>query len=693
MREVGDRRAEGAALGSMGILHKKLGRPDSALVYYRQALPIMREVGFRSGEAYTLINMAAVHDDLGWPDSALVYYGQALAISQEVGDRRGEGITLGNLGNVHKDLGRPDSALVYYGQALAISREVGDRRSEARTLHNMGVVHYVLGHPDSALVLLRKALALERETSLPWDEGHSLRNLGGLFREDSTLRDLKKAVAYYDSAAVLRASLAAHAGSDPNRLSYAEQHVELFENWAMAWLARSDDVGAARSARSALAVAERGRAQALLDLMWTSAGTAEKMVSPVQALTTAGADLAEEGTRLAEAVTRSGAAGLSYMIAEDTVLFWLIEPSGVVSVARQAVPRDSVARLVRALRAGLGVDDAEAGTQLALRGAVQLEAAAPTEGAAPLGRGLRYAETAAAALAGLLLPVELAERLPEAGELVIVPQGPLALVPFSALPLGGLEGVWVEPFGNRFAIRYAPSLATLGLAEGQPGVGEGRERAEALSQAVVVGNPRMPEVVATTGERSGLAPLPRAAQEAGWLAERLGVAPLTGAEATEGVVRRALAGSRLVHLATHGYAYSTEARARQSFVALAPDEQHDGLLTVGEILDDPALDLQAELVVLSACQTGLGDLKEAEGTVGLQRAFLAKGARSVLVSLWSVSDVVTEELMKRFYTHWLEDEDGPSKAEALRRAQRDVRQTPGWEHPRFWAGFQLVGAT
>jgi CHAT domain-containing protein len=75
--------------------------------------------------------------------------------------------------------------------------------------------------------------------------------------------------------------------------------------------------------------------------------------------------------------------------------------------------------------------------------------------------------------------------------------------------------------------------------------------------------------------------------------------------------------------------------------------------------------------VLSACQTGLGDLKEAEGTVGLQRAFLAKGARSVLVSLWSVSDAVTEELMKRFYGHWLEDDDRPSKAEALRRAQED----------------------
>ena len=79
--------------------------------------------------------------------------------------------------------------------------------------------------------------------------------------------------------------------------------------------------------------------------------------------------------------------------------------------------------------------------------------------------------------------------------------------------------------------------------------------------------------------------------------------------------------------------------------------------------------------------------------MGLQRAFLAKGARSVLVSLWSVSDEATRLLMERFYTHWLDDEDSPSKAEALRRAEDDVRSTQGFEHPRFWAAFQLVGAS
>jgi len=175
------------------------------------------------------------------------------------------------------------------------------------------------------------------------------------------------------------------------------------------------------------------------------------------------------------------------------------------------------------------------------------------------------------------------------------------------------------------------------------------------------------------------------------VAQALGVAPLTGGAATEPAVRARMGSARVIHLATHGFAYSADAKILESFVAFAPDSTSDGLLTVGEVIDQGPR-LTAELVVLSACQTGLGNLRQAEGTVGLQRAFLAKGARSVLVSLWSVSDRATELLMRRFYTHWLRDPDRPSKAEALRRAQSDVRKTPGFASPRFWAAFQLVGA-
>lgn len=87
----------------------------------------------------------------------------------------------------------------------------------------------------------------------------------------------------------------------------------------------------------------------------------------------------------------------------------------------------------------------------------------------------------------------------------------------------------------------------------------------------------------------------------------------------------------------------------------------------------------------------LGNLREAEGTIGLQRAFLAKGPRRLLASVWSVSDAPTGDLMEAFYRHWLTDADHTTAAEPLRRAQHEVGMVAGWEHPRYWAAFQLVG--
>jgi CHAT domain-containing protein len=266
---------------------------------------------------------------------------------------------------------------------------------------------------------------------------------------------------------------------------------------------------------------------------------------------------------------------------------------------------------------------------------------------------------------------------------VVVPDGVLGLVPFALLSTGGGAP-------TRYAFRHAPSLAGLAEAEARPHQLTG---AKARGAAVlVVADPSMPVVAVTADRREALPPLAGARREGEWVAARFGAPLLAGATATETVVRASMASAPLIHLATHGFAYGTDARARDSFIALAPDGSNDGLLTVGELLDDPALRLQAELVVLSACQTGLGNLRRAEGIVGLQRAFLAKGARSVLVSLWSVDDAATRLLMERFYTHWLDDADHPTKAHALRRAQTDLR-TAGYSDARFWAAFQLVGAS
>jgi len=299
---------------------------------------------------------------------------------------------------------------------------------------------------------------------------------------------------------------------------------------------------------------------------------------------------------------------------------------------------------------------------------------------------------ASARLESLLLDDTTRARLTGSGSVIIVPHGPLNLVPFAALlePDG-------TPFGVRVAIRYSPSLAILRQTSTRPTAlsQEPSSRWAAMSPALIVGNPRMP-LLTICGVQLRPRGLAAAEESSRWLAVELEGDALVGERATERRVRAASGGARLIHLETHGFAYENEAGARATFVALtsdsgatAPPPEGDGMLTVGEVLDQLPK-LRAELVVLGACQTGLGDLKDAEGTVGLQRAFLAKGVRSTLVSLWTVDDRASSALMKAFYQQWLGA--GVSKSEALRRAQESVRRTQGFEDPRYWAAFVLAGA-
>lgn len=693
-REIGDHEGESATLGNIGTLLHDFGQLDSALTYHRQALQIARQFGNRVGELSDLMNIGSVFNALGQGDSALSYYHDALPIQRAVGDRKHEGATLNNigatfrlirqldsaltyyyqaariqievddksglagtlenLGNVFLAYGHPDSALAYYHQALPIQRAVGYRADEAETLDHLGEIFSDLKQPDSALAYFHQALSIRHDVGVLRGEAETLANLGDLYRRNSRP---DSAVRYFDRATALIGAVSSHAGSDFNRLSFNETTTYWYGAWTLAWLALDQSYGA-------LAASERGRAQALLELMRDTTQSSRP-----------GGDLPAEGKRLADVVRGTTTGGLIYFFAGDTLVTWVIQPTGPVRAVERAIKRDSLSLLVQAFRSQLGVGGA---SRLGLRGTA-LELTSESAGS-ETSSGDRERE-----LSAILLPPEVLKGLAGFKEIVIVPQGALALLPFAALSLPGSD----EQLGDRIAIRYAPSLGTLGQAEARQSPGA---RIESLRQAVIVGNPLMPKVTIPGKGSERLIPLPGAETEAGTIAKELGSTALSGAKATESEVVRRLSGAPLVHLATHGFAYSGEAKARSSFVALAPDSTDDGLLTVGEILDNPKLRLTADLVVLSACQTGLGNLKESEGTVGLQRAFLAKGARSVLVSLWNVSDDATSALMSAFYRHWLRDGDRPSKAEALRRSQEEIRHRPGWEHPRFWAAFQLVGA-
>lgn len=687
--------AAAQAQNSIGLLYTDLGVPDSALIYFRAVLPIDRAMGNRAGIASAFVNIGRVLERTQQLDSARAYYGRALDLIREIGDHFGEAVTLTNLGSNFEAAGQPDSALANYVRALSLSRSVGDRPAQGWQLGLIGEAYAARHTPDSALHYYRAALAMQRRVSDRSGEAVTLRDLGMFYR---TRGALAIAVKYFDSSAATVARLSRNAGNEFNQVNFNETTAGVYRAWTLTWLARarrlptgvalqSPTIDSSSAAYAALAASERGRAQALMELMGEHPDARP------------GSDLATDGKLLAQRALGRASAVLVYSIAGDTLVTWLALPNGRIVVSEQPLPGVQIDTLIAALRYGVAHGNAAAkrgrGVTRASSNSLDpldprlLTRAVVDRAEAEGGVALRREA------ARIFLPASIRRHLPASGEILIVPDGGLGLVPFGLLPAADRDSAML---GDRFAIRYAPSLAAVAEAEARPGLDDHTDRARQLSPVLIVGNPTMPAPFTLGPEHYTLDSLPGAGREGRAVADSLGAADwLTGDRATETTVERLIPGARLVHLATHGLVYGSDAHARLSFVALAPDGNHDGHLSVARILD--SLTFHAELVVLSACQTAVGNIKSAEGTLGLQRAVLAKGARSVLVSLWNVDDEATLFLVQRFYHHWLHDANEPSKGEALRMAEADVRaeaahdaSRSAWADPFYWAGFQLVGA-
>ncbi|MEO1397067.1 MAG: CHAT domain-containing protein [Cyanobacteria bacterium J06634_5] len=158
-------------------------------------------------------------------------------------------------------------------------------------------------------------------------------------------------------------------------------------------------------------------------------------------------------------------------------------------------------------------------------------------------------------------------------------------------------------------------------------------------------------------------------------------ADLPHAKATEATIKQQLSTANIIHLATHGF-YDEKSPMQGALALAIADDQQDGLLTAREI---SALSLRAELAVLSACDTGLGQIT-GDGVVGLSRAFITAGTPSVMVSLWQVSDQATADLMIEFYR---QRQQNLGNAQALRQAMLKVMATH--QDPADWSAFTLTG--
>ena len=258
-------------------------------------------------------------------------------------------------------------------------------------------------------------------------------------------------------------------------------------------------------------------------------------------------------------------------------------------------------------------------------------------------------------------------------EIIIVPDSCVYQVPFAALADEG--GKYLS---ETCRIRIVPSLTTLKLVQDSP------PDYHSQTGALIVGDPVVGKVI-YKGRCRNMKPLPYARKEAEMIGTLLGVRPLIGESATKHSVLQSMKSVSLIHIAAHGDAERGE-------IALSPEHpsplppfprEEDYLLTMADI---SKTQLRAKLVVLSCCHSARGQIRT-EGVIGIARAFLGSGARSVLAARWALDDTATEQFMTCFYKHLFR---GESASESLHKARKWMRNN-GFDKVSQWAPFMIMG--
>ncbi|XP_044170467.1 tetratricopeptide repeat protein 28-like [Acropora millepora] len=250
---------------------------------------------------------------------------------------------------------------------------------------------------------------------------------------------------------------------------------------------------------------------------------------------------------------------------------------------------------------------------------------------------------------------------PQDDEMVIVPDGELCFTPWAAV-------------SESIRIRSVPSLTSYQLILNVP------KDHHKKTGALLVGNP------CTADLEKPLEDLPYAQEEVKMIASILNTMPLIGRQATKAEVMKRMSSVGLIHIAAHGKKLTGE-------IALSPNpgwtsqfpQKKDFILKMSDV---QAANLRARLVVLSCCHSGRGKMLKGEGVVGIARAFLAAGARSVLVALWAIDDEATMVFMKSFYQHLKE---GKTASFAVHQSIKSLRESEKFSEMRYWAPFQLIG--
>lgn len=722
---AGNRTYEALTEYYLGRVYRTTKDLQQALTHYQRTIALSRAAEEERFEAYALKDIGTIYAALGEKQKALARYEQVLRLYLKFGDRRGQALTLNSIGLIHADAGAGQRALGFYQRALALYHWAGDVVGEAQTRYHIARAAHACGDSAEAAAQIKTAIDMIEglRTRIASYELRSsyFASIHDYYNFYITLlmRLHKERPSEGFAAEALQVSESARARSLLEALN--EARVDIRQGAAPELLERERALREQLSARtrSLMRLRNNRRTDADADAVEAEIRQLTNEYDEVQArireqspryaalaqprpLTTAEmqAQLLDNQTVL-----------LEYALGDKQSYLWVLTPTALVSyeLPGRAQIEEEARKVYQLLTARQPRADEEF---------------------ADYRRRVAEADqqywARAAALSELLLG-PAAEQIADK-RLLIVADGVLQYIPFEALPAPETVAALTarpagdgaeftddaEPLMLRHEVVNLPSVSTLALLRQEETPDTAARKTIAVladpvfsradsrvtqTRVEVAGDTSArpveasyPSVVNGQVANGNVPRLPSTSREAQVITacttrdERI---IATGFEASRPTVMSGeLSRYRIVHFATHGIVNDQHPELSGLLLSLldADGRAADGFLPLHDIYN---LKLRADLVVLSACSTGLGQEVKGEGLVGLTRGFMYAGSGSVVASLWKVDDQATAELMDHFYKALLQD--GRPLAAALREAKQEMWRQRRWRAPYYWAAFVLQG--
>lgn len=671
-RKIGDRVIEASVLQSLAALYFDRGETSRALSHVEPALKIYGKLGNHRPEAYALNDRGRYLVSAGDAKAALASYQQALPLMRRSGDKRGEALTLFNLGKFERDRGDLPAAQSLIESSLAITeslhREI--RNSQLRTSYFTSVQQQYELYTD---VLMR----LHRQFP---DKGYATQAL--VANERSRARSLL--------ASLLEGKIAkkdAAPGLASKELALLQALDEKAER-QMQLLSRQ------HTQQEAGQLSEEIRA---LTIEYQDVRSQLKQQNPHHALLTETNGLRADD--LQKVIADDDTLLLEFALGDDASYLWAVSRTGISSY--ELPDRTTIESQVRKLYELVTLRQSMEGELKE----TDFETIRQADS-----EYWRQAERLSTMLLGRVAD-QLGSR-----RLLIVADGSLQYIPFDALPAPSLSAEQAvanpEPLFLTHEVVSIPSALTLAALSATKNDQTTSSKTLAVFADPVFekSDPRIDKSQRAVAQTAENAYLSRALRSfaAGDKPQTISRLPATMREANaiiaatngEGAITTGLAATKeqvlsgglkdyeILHFATHGLLNSEHPELSGLVLSLVDEQGNDrnGFVRVNDIYN---LDLSADLIVLSACRTGLGKDVRGEGIIGLPGAFMYAGAKSIVASLWKVNDEATAELMGHFYSAMFDD--GLSPSAALRKAKEKMWRQPRWRAPFYWGAFVFQG--